>query len=81
MSKQVVFTSKLPREMMDELNKYSGQLKVTKKFLIERALRKLLDDLRRAEYIKSFKRIAKDREMKELADMGLRDYLKHLDPK
>ncbi|MDZ4845392.1 MAG: ribbon-helix-helix domain-containing protein [Chitinophagales bacterium] len=80
MAKEVVYTSKLPRQLMERLDKVSGKLKVTKKSLIEKAISKLLEDLERAEYVKSFKRIAKDKEMKELAEMGLEDYLKHLKP-
>ncbi len=79
MSKQVVYTSKLPKQIMSDLDKYSAKLHVTKKFLIEKALRKLLLDLKRKEYIQSFKRMAKDKEHQSLAEMGLDDYLKHLD--
>ncbi len=76
MSKQIVYTSKLPEQLMKELDAYSGKLNVTKKYLIEKALIKLLKDLRREEYRRSFKRMAKDKEHQELAEMGIADYLK-----
>ena len=76
---KVTYTSTLHKDVMKDLNKYASRFKVQKKQIIETALKKHFEDLRRQELIETFKRVSKDPEMKQLAEEGLGDYLKHLD--
>ncbi|NQT78168.1 MAG: ribbon-helix-helix protein, CopG family, partial [Bacteroidetes bacterium] len=47
------FTSSLPEELLDKLDKMAKKLSTPKNSLIERALRIYLDQLNRAEYVRS----------------------------
>ena len=47
--------------------------------LIEKALRIYLDQLNRAEYVKSYKQAAKDDDIMAIAEEGMEDYLQQLD--
>ncbi|HYV93222.1 MAG TPA: hypothetical protein VE978_15720 [Chitinophagales bacterium] len=76
---KVTYTSTLSTALMKQLSHYAAHFKVQKKIIIETALKKHFEELRRKELAESFKRVAKDREMKELAEDGLGDYLKMLD--
>jgi hypothetical protein len=50
-----------------------------KNTLIERALRIYLDQLNRASYIKSYKQMSEDIDIKQLAEEGMADYMSQLD--
>jgi metal-responsive CopG/Arc/MetJ family transcriptional regulator len=65
----------LSEELINELNHYAQQLGVPKDELIERAIQYYLKELKRTEYIESFKRAQQDKEQMDLADMGLEDAL------
>ncbi|MCF8444674.1 MAG: CopG family transcriptional regulator, partial [Crocinitomicaceae bacterium] len=54
------------------------ELSVPKNMLIERALRIYLEQLNRASYIKSYKRMAEDADIKQIAEEGMADYLSQL---
>ncbi|PVW17299.1 CopG family transcriptional regulator [Marixanthomonas spongiae] len=73
------FTSSLPDKLLDELGKAASDLKLPKNKIIERALKIYLEQLERAEYVKSYKRMAKDKDMLLMAEEGMADYLKTLE--
>ena len=75
----VTYTSTLPYDLSDTLDRYAQQFKVPKNRLIENALRSYFDQLKRAEYVRSFKQANQDEEMFILAEEGLEDYLNALD--
>jgi predicted transcriptional regulator len=73
------FTSSLPEELLKRLNEKAEKLAVPKNKIIEKALNIYLDQLNRAEYIKSYKKAGSDAEIMEIAEEGMADYLKQLD--
>ena len=79
MKSTVTYTSTLPSDLSEALDQYAQLLKVPKNRLIEQALRSYFDKVKRAEYIKSFRRANQDEEMQKLANEGLEDYLKMID--
>ena len=78
MTTQVTYTSKMDEQIMQELSISAKKLNKHKKDIIEEALKKYFTELRRQEYVESFKRANKDEELKELANFGLKDYNKQL---
>jgi ribosomal protein L10 len=78
------FTSSLPDDLLDKLAKASSKLNMPKNKIIERALDIYLEQLDRAAYEKSYKRMAKDPDMIAMAEEGMADYfelLKEFDQK
>ena len=73
------FTSTLPDDLMNLLSEKAKELSLPKNKLIEKALRIYLDQLNRAAYVKSYKRLAEDRDVLLIAEEGMEDYLKNLD--
>lgn len=73
------FTSSLPDKLLKELADTAKNLKLPKNKIIEKALEYYLDQIKRAEYAKSFQRAAKDPEMLLLAEEGLDDYVRILE--
>ena len=73
------FTSSLPDELLENLSKMATELKMPKNKIIEKALSLYLDQIERAQYIKSYKRMAKDEDMLLMAEEGMTDYLKTLE--
>ena len=73
------FTSTLPDDLMEELSEQAAELAVPKNKLIERALRVYLDHLKKAAYIKSYKRLADDPDILLMAEEGMDDYLSQID--
>ncbi len=73
------FTSSLPDDLLEQLANKAKELSVPKNMLIERALRIYLEQLNRASYIKSYKRMAEDADIKQIAEEGMADYLSQLD--
>ncbi len=74
------FTSTLPDELLKKLNEMAVKLAIPKNKIIEKALQIYLDQLTRAEYIKSFKSASGDENIIEMAEEGMEDYLKQLEP-
>ncbi|MCF8408820.1 MAG: ribbon-helix-helix domain-containing protein [Crocinitomicaceae bacterium] len=72
------FTSSLPDDLLELLANKAKELSVPKNMLIERALRIYLEQLNRASYIKSYKRMAEDADIKQIAEEGMADYLSQL---
>ena len=73
------FTSSLPDDLLQQLDKISKSLKLPKNKLIEKALRVYLDQLNKAEYIKSYKKLATDTDIMQIAEEGMEAYLSQLD--
>jgi hypothetical protein len=73
------FTSSLPDDLLDQLSIKAKELSVPKNTLIERALRIYLEQLNRAAYIKSYKRMSEDSDIQQLAEEGMADYLSQLE--
>ncbi len=72
------FTSTLPDEVLARLNEMAQKLSMPKNRIIEKALRVYLDQLTRAEYIKSFKRAGADKNLLDIAEEGMAEYLKQI---
>lgn len=75
------FTSTLPDDIFNQLGKMANKLAIPKNKIIEKALRIYLDQLNRAEYVKSYKQAANDLNIIELAEEGMTEYLNQLDNK
>jgi predicted transcriptional regulator len=73
------FTSTLPDDLLDKLSEYAKKLKMPKNKLIEAALSLYLDHLKRAEYVKSYRRAENDPDIITLAEEGMADYLKQIE--
>ena len=79
MSKSVNYTSSLPADILAKVEEYAERFKVPKNRIIENSLRAYFDNLKRAEYIRSFKTASGEQDVTDLAEEGLEDYLKILD--
>lgn len=77
--KNITFTSSINNSLMEKLRDYSNKYKLPKNKIIENALKKYFDDLKRAEYIRSFQKENEENENAELAEQGLDDFLKMID--
>ncbi len=72
------FTSTLPDDLMKVLKDKADQLSVPMNKLIEKALRIYLDQLNRAEYVRSYKKASEDLDLISIAEEGMEEYLKQL---
>ncbi len=72
------FTSTLPEELLRKLNETAVKLTMPKNKIIEKALQIYLDQLTRAEYVKSYKQAGDDVNILDIAEEGMEDYLKQL---
>ncbi|MEA1875821.1 MAG: ribbon-helix-helix domain-containing protein [Bacteroidota bacterium] len=75
----ITFTSSLPDELLARLNEMAKNLAMPKNKIIEKALQIYLDQLNRAEYVKSYKEAADDANILDMAEEGMEEYLKQLD--
>jgi hypothetical protein len=73
------FTSSLPDDLLNRLSARAAELKLPKNKLIERALEIYLDQLNKAEYVRSFKQAVDDKDLMSMAEEGMEDYLKQID--
>lgn len=73
------FTSSLPDELLNELSSAAAKLSMPKNKLIEKALRVYLEQLKRMEYIKSFKKAYKHEDTLSIAAEGMAEYLKQVE--
>jgi len=78
MKNTTVFTSSMDSTLMKTLKEYSEKLKMPKNRIIEQALSKLFDELKKAEYARSFRKEKEDPEIIALAEEGLDDFLEIL---
>jgi predicted transcriptional regulator len=72
------FTSTLPDSLLQSLSDKAKALSIPKNKLIERALKLYLEHLEKAEYIKSYKQAAEDKDILSIAEEGLEDYLSQI---
>ena len=73
------FTSTLPDSLLQQLNDVAKSLKLPKNKLIERALTLYLDQLKRAEYVKSYKLAGQDDDIMAIAEEGMAEYFIQLE--
>ena len=76
--KTTTYTSTLPNMVMEEVVEYAKKKNISKNKVIEIALKKLLDEEIRNELIESFKKIADDPDIMEMAEWGMDDYAEQL---
>jgi hypothetical protein len=69
------FTSSLPNELLDQLNDKAQALNLPKNKLIQKALEIYLDQLNRAEYVKSFQKASSDKDVMQIAEEGMAEYI------
>ncbi len=72
------FTSSLPDGLLKLLEEKAKALSLPKNKLIERALSLYLDQLNRAEYVKSYRKMANDDNLLSIAEEGMAEYLQQL---
>ncbi|HEX7366681.1 MAG TPA: ribbon-helix-helix domain-containing protein [Pelobium sp.] len=72
----ITFTSTLPNDLMKMLSDKAKELKLPKNKLIEKALEIYLDQLNRAEYVKSYRNAGEDGDILTMAEEGMEEYLK-----
>jgi len=77
--KSVPYTSTLPEDVLKKLEFYAGKFRLPKNKIIEKSLIAYFEQLRKAEYILSFRQAAADPEMMQMAEENLSDYLKILE--
>ncbi len=73
------FTSSLPEELLNQLSQKAKELKLPKNKLIEKALTIYLDQLKRADYLKSYQKMAKDKDVMAMAEEGMAVYMQQLE--
>lgn len=73
------FTSTLPEALLQQLGERAKQLKLPKNKLIEKAVRLYLDQLNKAEYLKSYKQMSEDTDILMVAEEGMDDYYQTLE--
>ncbi len=73
------FTSTLPDQLLARLNEAAKGLSIPKNKIIEKALNIYLDQLNRAEYVRSYRQANEDADILTMAEEGMEDYLKQLD--
>ena len=78
MGKQYGYTSSLPLELKEELEKYAARNKISKKKVIEMALERFFDYEVQKELFKSLKKIADDPALIEMTEWGMKDYARQL---
>ena len=73
------FTSTLPDALLKQLNDAAKKLKLPKNKLIEKALMIYLDQIKRAEYIQSYKQASQDADIMAIAEEGMEHYFKQIE--
>lgn len=72
------YTSTLPDRLMALLNEKAKELAIPKNKIIEKALQLYLEQVKKAEYIKSYKQLADDTDVLLMAEEGITDYFNQL---
>lgn len=72
------FTSSLPDELLQKLSDYAERAGVAKNKIIEKALTVYLDQMTRAEYVKSYRQAGQDKEIMQVAEEGMAEYFKQI---
>lgn len=73
------FTSSLPDDLLNNLAAMAKKHSIAKNKIIEKALTIYLDQLNRAEYVRSYKEAGQDIEIMQVAEEGMGYYLEDLD--
>ena len=68
----------IPEQLFNELTEAALEQQVSKDELIEKALIFYLEKLDKESYAKSFQRAAKDKELLEIAEEGMKEYFEML---
>jgi predicted transcriptional regulator len=68
------FTSTLPDDLLARLSDAAKDLALPKNKLLENALRIYLDQLKKAEYVKSYSRMAEDADILAMVEEGMAEY-------
>ena len=76
--KNITYTSSLPSIVMEEVVEYARKKKVSKNKVIEIALKKLFEEELKKELEETFKIASQDKELLEMAEEGLGEYLEQL---
>ncbi|WP_417589732.1 ribbon-helix-helix domain-containing protein [Owenweeksia hongkongensis] len=72
------FTSSLPDQLLQKLSEAAQRLNIPKNKLIEKALEIYLDQLTRAEYVKSYSQAGQDESIAEIVEAGMNEYMAQL---
>ncbi|MDQ1266520.1 MAG: hypothetical protein QG635_1672 [Bacteroidota bacterium] len=81
MKNTITYTNTITVDLMNLLNDYSKKLKVPKSKIIEQSLSHYFLELKKKEYADSFKKAKNDKEINDLAEEGLEEYLEIIDYK
>jgi metal-responsive CopG/Arc/MetJ family transcriptional regulator len=73
------FTSSLPDDLLRKLDGCAKQYGLAKNKIIEKALQIYLDQLNRAEYVKSYKLAGQDQDIMAVAEEGIENYFLKLE--
>ena len=73
------YTSTLPDSIFELLSQKAKELSMPKNKIIEKALTIYLEQIKKAEYLKSYKQMANDPDVLTLAEEGMADYFTQLD--
>ena len=73
------FTSSLPDELLEKLSNFAKELQLPKNKLIEKALELYLEQIEKANYIKSYKQASDDEDILMVAEEGMQYYLNTID--
>ncbi|MEP6583271.1 MAG: hypothetical protein ABJA90_03345 [Ginsengibacter sp.] len=76
--KKVTYTSTLPNVVMEEVAEYAKKKKISKNKVIEIAVKKLLEEEIRHELRNTFELASNNKELTEMAEWGLGDYLEQI---
>ena len=74
MNSSSVITTGLASDLIDWLGSYAKGKKMTRRAILEKAIKDYRFKMRREEVEKSFEQIAEGPEVLELAEMGIEDY-------
>jgi predicted transcriptional regulator len=72
------FTSTLPDDLLSKLSDAAKSLSLPKNKVIEHALRLYLEQLTKAEYIKSYRKMSEDEDVLLMVEEGMAAYAKQL---
>jgi len=72
------FTSSLPDALLTRLDVAAKNLNLPKNKLIEQALEIYLDQLNRAEYVRSYKLAGQDSDIMAIAEEGMVEYISEI---
>ena len=78
LNRMTTFTYSLPDNLLSDLSEKANELKMPKNKIIENALIIYLEQLDKAAYRKSYKRMANDEDMVNMAEEGMTDYFDQL---